>query len=363
MSDGPTVKDEVEVPESQAPDLASSMGPLFKGMDEELFANADAVVNESYLDTPEQQRAIERMRERALTVMHDYRTDDWYRAEASVKISLAINVAFAAYQVWMAIRYGSVWFAALGMYSIMLTFTRATIVRYLRPDAKDGREELERYRSCGELLVMLTCSVAFLGMVVNFAGEHPVYPGSMLYVIGAYTLYSVYMSISNLITYRKLESPLISASKSVAVACALVSLYSLQAAALAYFCTDELEWIRTWANIISAVVICGIILTFAVHIIVRADRALAGKEDLSMVAAQVIKEHTDDNDIEMLYYNVETQRQLDYWQHADKVEWRTRVGAHARYDAETQMRLRERDNRKKARKAEKKQRKQGQKTS
>ena len=170
MSDEPTTTAEAQAPPESTPSTEDALGSLFEGMDESVFAIADALVNENYLETPEQQSAIARFRDRALAMYHDYQSDVWYRAEAAVKLSLGINAAFAVYQFTMAFRFDSVWFAALAIYSVMLTLTRGTIVRYLRPDAKDGREELERYRSCGSLLVMLTLAVAFLGLVVNFAG-------------------------------------------------------------------------------------------------------------------------------------------------------------------------------------------------
>lgn len=328
-----------------------SATPLIDGLDESLISAADQFVQENYLGTPEQQSAIERMRDRALHIYHDYRNDAWFRAEASVRLSVTINVFFSCYQLFQAFRFNSIWFAALGIYSVMVTTTRVIILRYMRPDAQDGREELERYRSCGFLMLMLTFAVGLLALVVNLAGEHPVYPGSMIYVVALFTAYTVYTSLSNLITYRKLESPLISASKSVAMSCAMVSLFSLQAAALAFYCTGDLVWIRTRANLISAIIICSIILIFALHIIIRASRALAGKEDLSLVAAAAIIEQRKDNQIEMLHYTVETQRQLDYWQHKDKVEWHTQGGAKERHDEEIRIRLQERENRKKARKA------------
>ena len=328
-----------------------SATPLIDGLDESLISAADQFVQENYLGTPEQQSAIERMRDRALHIYHDYRNDAWFRAEASVRLSVTINVFFSCYQLFQAFRFNSIWFAALGIYSVMVTTTRVIILRYMRPDAQDGREELERYRSCGFLMLMLTFAVGLLALVVNLAGEHPVYPGSMIYVVALFTAYTVYTSLSNLITYRKLESPLISASKSVAMSCAMVSLFSLQAAALAFYCTGDLVWIRTRANLISAIIICSIILILALHIIIRASRALAGKEDLSLVAAAAIIEQRKDNQIEMLHYTVETQRQLDYWKHKDKVEWHTQGGARERHDEEIRIRLQERENRKKARKA------------
>lgn len=332
------------------PKADPKVGTPLEGLDDKVIAAADAFVEKEYLGTPKQQRAIARARTRALAVYKNYRNDAWFRAEASVRLSVIINFCFSVYQMINAIRFDSVWFASLGIYSVMVTTTRGVILRYMRPDAQDGREELERYRSCGFLMLMLAIAVSLLGLVVNFAGEHPVYPGSMIYVVAGFTIYMVYSSLANLIIYRKLESPLISASKSVAMSCAMVSLYSLQAAALALYCTGDWLWLRSRLNFISALVICSIILIFALHIIIRASRALSGKEDLSLVAAAAYIEHQQDNQLEMMLYNVETQRQLDYWKHKDKVEWRTRGGARERYDEETRIRLKERENRRKAKK-------------
>jgi|GEM_PF-3598228 len=330
-----------------------SATPLIDGLDESVITAADNYVQENYLGTPEQQTAIQRMRERALSVYHDYQNDAWFRAEASVRLSVAINVVYSLYQTLQAIRYGRVWFMALALYGIMVTTTRLIILRFLRPDAADGREELERYRNCGHLLIMLTFAVAFLSLVVNYAGEHPVYPGSMIYVVGAFTAWSVYTSIANLIEYRKLESPLISASKQVSMACALVSLYSLQAAALALYAVDDYLWLRARLNAISAVVICTIILLFAVHIINRASRALAGKEDLSFVVHEKRMEIHKDNNLEFEHYSAEAQRQLEYWRNKDRVEWHTQGGAMERHDEQVRERIRARDARRKARRKKK----------
>lgn len=322
-----------------------------EGMDPELLAAADRYVESKWLDR--QRESIQRARDRALGIYKDYRDDAWFRAEASVRISLAINLFYSVYQVYMGFRYDSVWFGSLAIYSIMVTTARAIILRYLRPDAKDGREELERYRNCGYLLIMLTFAVMLLAMIVNFVGEHPVYPGSMIYVVAGFTIYTVVTSIMDLIAYRKLESPLISASKAVAVACALVSLYSLQAAAVALYCVGDYAYLRGRLNSFSAFVICIVIFWFAVHIINRASRALAGKEDLSFVVAESAKAIQEDNRIEWQEHAAEAQRQLEYWRGKDKVEWRTQGGAWERHDEEIQERLRQRDERRRARKKKK----------
>ena len=323
--------------ETKTSDSKMDVQSPIQGMDESMFAAADAALERSLL-------------ERGKEVLKTYQEDPWFRAEASVKISLVINLFYSIYQVYMGIRFESVWFMSLAIYSIMVTMTRAVIVRYLKNDAKDGREEIERYRSCGYLLIMLTFAVGFLSIIINFAGEHPVYPGSMIYVVGGFTIYTVYTSIYDLIIYRKLESPLISASKHVAVACALVSLYSLQAAAVALYLVDDLAWLRARLNLATALIICAVILTFAIHIIVRASRALAGKEDLSFVVIEKSKEINEDNNVEFQHYANEAMRQLEFWRNKDKVNWHTQAGAMLRHDEQVRERLRARAERKEARK-------------
>lgn len=315
---------------------------------EEVIATADAYVERTWLER--QRASIERTREKALSAAKNYQDDAWYRAETSVRLSVSINVVYSIYQFIQAIRYGRPWFMALAIYGAMVTTTRLVIIRYLRPDAEDGREELERYRNCGYLLIMLTFAVGLLALVVNFAGEHPVYPGSMIYAVGGFTAYNVFSSISNLIKYRKLESPLISASKQVSMSCAMVSMYSLQAAALALYVSEEQIWLRNRLNVVTAVVICLVILTFAVHIITRASRALAGKEDLSFVVAAEAKALQEDTQLE--YTNIhaaEVQRQLDYWRDKQSVEWHTQGGAWERHDEEVRELIQSREERRKER--------------
>ena len=292
----------------------------------------------------------ERMRKRVEKAVRDYRNDLWFRAEAAVQLSVIVNAFYAIYQTIQGIRFQSIWFGMLAVYYVMLTGTRLAIVRFLRPDATDGREELRRYRTCGWLLLILTLAVLGLGALVNFAGKHPVYPGSMIYVVGAFTLFTVVSGITSAFAYRKLESPLISASKAVAVACSLVSLYSLQAAALALTCTGDRTWIRQVMNVVSALIIFIIVSWMAIHIIVRATRALQGKEDLSYVVAANAKALDKDNNVEMEHYRAEAQRQLEAWQsyQGTKVEWRTYSGTHDRRDTRMQERLAQRDARRQA---------------
>lgn len=229
-------------------------------------------------------KLIDKGRKTLLKAVNDYRTDLWFRAEASVHISTGVNLTYSMYQAMIGLTRHSAWFDALAVYYILLTATRVLILHYIRHEAEDGREELRRYRTCGIMMFVLTFFVLIIGLLLNNGNSAPKsYPGHMVFVVGAFTLYTLVNSARNLWNYRKLESPLISASKSVNLAASLVSLYAFQAAVFAQFRTRIRASVITLFNVGTAGIACIVVGYISLHIIVRATRALKGKEDLYIV--------------------------------------------------------------------------------
>lgn len=225
-----------------------------------------------------------KVRDRILKTINDYRTDLWFRAEASVHISTGVNLTYSMYQALIGLTRKSVWFDVLAVYYILLTITRVLMLYYIRNEAEDGREELRRYRKCGFMMLGLTVFVLGIGLLVNNGNSAAKeYPGHMVFVVGAFTIYTFIISIANLWKYRKLESPLISASKSVNLATALVSLYAFQASVFAQFKAFINPSLITLLNVSVAVGSFICVAYMSGHIIVRATRALRGKEDLYIV--------------------------------------------------------------------------------
>ena len=173
-------------------------------------------------------------RDKIKKVVNSYRTDLWFRAEASVYTSCGINLTYSMYQALIGLTRHSAWFDALAIYYILLTASRVLMLFYVRNEAPDGIVELKRYRVCGYMLLALTFMICGLGLLLNNGGSEPKeYPGHMVYVVGTYTIFTLINSFRNLWNYRKLESPLISASKSFNLAAAFVSLYAFEAAFIA----------------------------------------------------------------------------------------------------------------------------------
>lgn len=227
---------------------------------------------------------VDKGRKALLKAIKSYRTDLWFRAEASVYISTGVNITYSMYQALIGLTQKSAWFDALAIYYILLTATRLLMLHYIRHEAEDGIEELKRYRKCGWMMLIITLLILIVGLIVNNGGSAPKkYPGHLVFVVGAFTLYTLINSARNLWNYRKLESPLISASKSVNLAAAFVSLYAFQVAVFAQFRTLIRPAVITLFNVGTAGIACIVVGYMSLHIIVRATRALRGKEDLYIV--------------------------------------------------------------------------------
>lgn len=229
-------------------------------------------------------KLVDKGRKALKKAVSDYRTDLWFRAEASVHISTGVNLTYSMYQALIGLTSHSAWFEALAIYYILLTGTRVLMLYYIRNEAADGREELRRYRKCGAMMLALTLFICSLGLMLNNGNSAPKqYPGHMVFVVGAFTIYTFINSIRNLWNYRTLESPLISASKSVNVAAAFVSLYAFEAAVFAQFRAFINPPVVTLFNVITAASAILVSFYMGMHIIVRATRALNGQEDLYIV--------------------------------------------------------------------------------
>lgn len=226
-------------------------------------------------------------RDKIKKVVDSYRTDLWFRAEASVYTSCGINLTYSMYQALIGLTRNSAWFDALAIYYILLTASRVLMLFYVRNEAPDGIVELKRYRVCGYMLLALTFMICGLGLLLNNGGSEPKeYPGHMVYVVGTYTIFTLVNSCRNLWNYRKLESPLISASKSFNLAAAFVSLYAFEAAFIAQFRAGLNPSVITLLNVTTAgaaIIAAG---WMGGHIVVRSTRALNGREDLYIVVDQ-----------------------------------------------------------------------------
>ena len=112
-----------------------------------------------------------------------YKQDRIFRASVNLQLVMVLNYLYAAYNLLTALQSGSMWLLSLGVYTLMLAIVRTDLTLY--------------------------------------------------------TFVMMFLAISNLIRFRKLGSPILSAAKVLSLVAALLSLLTLQSALIDRFGTAQ----------------------------------------------------------------------------------------------------------------------------
>lgn len=169
-----------------------------------------------------------------------YLTEKELRIRLSLYSGLMINFCFAIFKILMGVVYQSRWLFAIAGYHMILSGMRFVLV-YKDQTGKKATEcekrlhELHGYQVCGWLMLLLNIAISVIVFMVVLENQTIVYPGYMIYAIGAYTFYCLTMAMIHMVKYRHRNNPIFSAVKRMELAKALVSIFTLQAAMLTQF--------------------------------------------------------------------------------------------------------------------------------
>ena len=163
--------------------------------------------------------------------------DERLRVNVSLYGSLVWNAAYAALQLWLGFLYSTFWFYSLAVYYIFLAVMRFFLVRHSRA-YKPGvrmRAELVRYCACGWLFLLMNLALALIVFFMVYWNRTFLHDEITTIAMAAYTFTTLTVAIVDLIKYRKYQSPIYSASKSISLAAATVSLLTLASTMLTTF--------------------------------------------------------------------------------------------------------------------------------
>lgn len=198
-----------------------------------------------------------------------------FRSEITLHGGLAMNLLYAALNLFSGIRYQSAWFVTLAFYYILLSVMRGLLVGQVHrtPVGENIPAELRSYRTCG--IVLLFMNQALAGIMVYIVNRNRgfTYPGLLIYAMAVYTFYITVASVINVVRFRKRGSPVLSAAKAISLTAALVSMLSLETAMLAQFGADQPQFRRIMTGA-SGGTVCVFVLGMAVYMIVRSSRQL-----------------------------------------------------------------------------------------
>lgn len=205
-----------------------------------------------------------------------YMTDMKFRTHVNLYLSLSVNLLYVAVNVVSGIIFETAWFFVLSFYYTILAVMRFLLLRFVGRTGigNDRRGELLRSRLCG--VILLTVNLALTGavMMILYVNKGFSYNGILIYVVASYTFYITAMAIRNLIKYRRLGSPVMSMSKIISMAAALVSMLSLETAMFSQFGKEMSQWGQRLMIILTGAGVSAVIITMSLYSIIKNTKEL-----------------------------------------------------------------------------------------
>ena len=205
----------------------------------------------------------------ASPIMGRYFKDLAFRGSISIYQGIAVNLFYVVFRVMAAIHYASVWFLSMAVYYLVLGGLRAyLIVCYRR-----RTPELERrcYHTTAWLLFLLNIPMGGMIVLMVRTNSSFSYPGYIIYLSALYTFYAMAVSVVNLVKFRRLGSPILSAAKVLNLVSAMMSVLGLQTAMIARF-SENGEDYRRMMNAVTGGFVYGIVIVAAVTMLLRSKR-------------------------------------------------------------------------------------------
>ena len=190
--------------------------------------------------------------------------------------SLAVNLLYVVLNAILAVVFDTNWFALFAVYYAILAVMRFLLVRYVSKNGIGASHlgELHRARLCAYIL--LTVNLALSGAVLMMVYFHRgfVYQGILIYVMALYTFYTTTTAIIDIVKYRKYGSPVMSMSKIIKMAAALISMLSLETAMFSQFGEDMAIENQRIMIMATGAGIAVIIVTWAIYMIIRTTKEI-----------------------------------------------------------------------------------------
>lgn len=207
-----------------------------------------------------------------------YLDDIEFRARVSLYSGLAVNMFYAFFKCATGFIFRSAWLWAIGIYYVMLSAIRFTLLRNVRiTDKKEHSTErkIHEYKSarlCGIMMLVLSTAMGGMTLQMIWQNRSYEYKGYIIYISALYAFYSFIMAVVNVVKFSKINNAILSAAKILALAGALMSMFALQTAMFSAFGGGE--ELQRLMNTITGTAVCVLTIGMAVFMIVRANICL-----------------------------------------------------------------------------------------
>ena len=198
-----------------------------------------------------------------------YVNDLAFRGNISIYQGMTASFLYVLFRIIVGIRYASVWFISMAVYYLVLAVLRLSLILNYRHKSK--AIELRGYRRTAWLLFLLNLPMGGMILLMVLTNSGYSYPGYVIYLSAMYTFYTMVTSVINLVRFRRLGSPILSAAKVLNFIAALMSILGLQTAMIAQFSTDG-DGFRKMMNAITGGAIWLSVILTAVYMLCRSSK-------------------------------------------------------------------------------------------
>lgn len=206
-----------------------------------------------------------------------WKDDVRIRVNVSLYGTLIWNTAYALLQMGMGFWHKSYWFFSLAGYYIILAVMRFFLVQYTRCHKPGEKmlDELKKYRACGIIFLIMNLALAAIIFFMVYWNKTFHHHEITTIALAAYTFTSLTLAIINIVKYRKIGSPVYSASKAISLASACVSMLIIESTMLTTFgdgtmsITERRVFLGTSGGVVSI-----FIIVMAVYMIVQSTKKI-----------------------------------------------------------------------------------------
>lgn len=205
-----------------------------------------------------------------------YFSDPWLRVKVSLYGSLALNTAYAVFQLGLGFRHSTIWFYSLAVYYVLLAAMRFVLLKETVKGSRGENRfmELLLYRFCGVLLLVMNLALAVIVTYIVWQNRGFEHHEITTIAMAAFTFGTLAKAIVNVVRYRRYQSPLMSASKVIGLVSAVVSVLTLETAMLTAFGGQDDPLFRQIMTGATGTAVCLLVLALSVFMIVHGTKEI-----------------------------------------------------------------------------------------
>ena len=207
--------------------------------------------------------------------------DVHFRVNVMLYGSLLLNVAYALFQLCLGFYHMSFWFYSMAVYYIMLAFIRFYLSKHTKKYQPGEKLEMElkRYNFCGWLLLFMNIAIVLIIFFIIYWGRTFYHHEITTIALAAYTFLAFTIAIVNMVKFKKLNSPVYSATKTISLVAACVSMMTLTTTMLTTFGGEDIQETKTLLLSLAGAAVSIFILTISIYIIVTSKKKLNRLKD------------------------------------------------------------------------------------